>query len=269
LLIRHGADPALVDAQGFDTFHLATHSSSPFLLAYLLSQQLPVLTDTADRDGRTCLQWACYQGDAISVELLLRYGADPNKTDPGGLTALHWAVVKGNVGCIARVVDRGGQVTAKNNQGQTPLELAGQLKSVAAWNRAMLQLGRHPDGRPRSRPLSERSTSLAVLLLPTALLGLVFRTLAFLPWYTGLPFALAEFAAAHHFIVRVLLEPNKMGSGGMDDRVTKSPYLCGLVAGSLFWVGWVWVTRIIRGPSLRPPLLRASSRSDAAMVVHR
>lgn len=89
LLISHGADPALTDAQGFDTFHLAIHSSSPMLITYLLTQQLPVATDATDRAGRTCLQWAAYQGDGISVDLMLKYGADPNKKDPGGLTALH------------------------------------------------------------------------------------------------------------------------------------------------------------------------------------
>ena len=155
LLILHGADPAHKDAQGFDTFHLSTHSSSPLLLLYLLSQQLPVATDTTDKAGRTCLHWACYQGDAISVELLLRFGADPNKADPDGLTALHWAVVKGNVGCITKVVEAGSDIWAKTKEGKTPMELARQLKSISAWQRSMSSLSREEDGRLRARVLNE------------------------------------------------------------------------------------------------------------------
>jgi palmitoyltransferase len=206
LLILHGADPAATDSQGFDTFHLATHSSSPLLLAYLLSQQLPVATDATDRAGRTCLQWACYQGDGLSVDLLLKFGANANRPDPGGLTALHWAVVKGNVGCIAKVVEAGGDIWAKNAQGQTPLDLAKQLNSVAAWDRAMAQLGRESDGRLRSRPLSERNSRVAIFALPCLLLFLVFTTVNILPWFTGVPLALAEFYGMHHVVTRVLLD---------------------------------------------------------------
>jgi palmitoyltransferase len=31
----------------------------------------------------------------------------------------------------------------------------------------------------------------------------------------------------------------------MDDRVTKSPYMCGLVSGSVVVVGYVWATNLV------------------------
>lgn len=40
--------------------------------------------------------WAAYQGDALSVELLLKHGASVAVRDNAGLTPLHWAVVRGN-----------------------------------------------------------------------------------------------------------------------------------------------------------------------------
>ena len=246
LLILHGADPSLNDAQGFDTFHLAVHSSAPLLIAYLLSQQLPVATDAVDRAGRTCLQWAAYQGDAISVDLFLKHGADPNRSDPQGLTALHWAVVKGNVGCIAKIVEAGSDLDAKTGEGQTPIALAKQVNSFSAWQRAMQSIGREPDGRIKHRPLSDRNTHIAIAILPTFLLYLAFKTFELLPWYTAFPLALAEFFGGHHVVTRVLLDSGGR-HGGSDDRVMKSPYLAGVLGGSMFWVGWVWVRKLVTG----------------------
>ncbi|GAA95868.1 uncharacterized protein L969DRAFT_18289 [Mixia osmundae IAM 14324] len=243
LLIVHGADPAVTDSQGFDTFHLATHSSAPLLLAYLLTQQLPVATDATDGDGRTCLHWACYQGDAISVSLLLMHGSNPNAKDPSGMSALHWAVVKGNINCIAKIIEAGGDPRAKNEEGLTPMELAQKLKSILPWNRAMAQAKRQPDGSVLPRRLSDKQTTIAVLLLPTPVLGIAFKTLDILPWYTGLPLAFAEFFALNHVVTRVLLAAPPR-QNGMSDATAASPYLCGVLAGSLFWVGETWVTRL-------------------------
>jgi hypothetical protein len=218
---------------------------------YLLTQQLPVATDAVDKAGRTCLHWACYQGDAISVELLLRFGYNPNKQDPGGLSALHWAVVKGNVGCISKVAEAGGDVEIKTNEGQTPFELSKQLSSIAAWNRAMASISRSPDGRPKKTPLSPRNTQLAVAILPCMVLYLVFKTFDILPWYTALPLAAAEFFGANHVITRVLLDAGGRHAAGMDDKVIKSPYLSGLLGGSVLWVGFAWVTKLTSGASRR------------------
>lgn len=242
LLISHGADPSLTDAQGFDTFHLAIHSSSPMLVAYLLTQQLPVATDAVDRAGRTCLQWAAYQGDGISVDLLLRHQADPNKKDPSGLTALHWAVVKGNVTCISKILTAGGDPTIKNAESQTPYDLARQLNNVQSWQRAMHAAHREVDGRIKPRPLSEKNSSLAIGLLPTALLYTAFKTFSILPWYTALPVAVAEWFGVHHVIVRVLLDAK-----ASDDRVMKSPYLSGVLGASIILAGWTWVGTLVGG----------------------
>jgi len=40
--------------------------------------------------------WAAYQGDAISVDILLKHAAYPHLQDEKGMSALHWSVVKAN-----------------------------------------------------------------------------------------------------------------------------------------------------------------------------
>jgi len=227
------------------------------LVTYLLTQQLPVATDAVDRAGRTCLQWAAYQGDGISVDLMLKHGADPNKKDPGGLTALHvrinspdarfianmnvqWAVVKGNVNCIAKIIEAGADPSLKNNENQTPFELARQLNSVSAWQRAMQSISREPDGRIKARPLSEKNTTAAIMILPCVMLYVAFKTFTILPWYTALPVVAAEWFGLHHVVVRVLLD-----ASASDDRISTSPYLAGVLGGSVICVGWTWLTTLV------------------------
>ena len=94
LLLQYGGDPLLTDAQGFNILHLATHSSNIMLILYLLHQPL-ITPDLTDPQDHAPIMWAAYQGDALSVDVLLRWGADVKKRDQAGLTALHWAVVRG------------------------------------------------------------------------------------------------------------------------------------------------------------------------------
>ena len=95
LLLQYGGDPLLTDSQGFNTLHLATHSSNIMLILYLLHQPL-ITPDLTDPQDHAPIMWAAYQGDALSVDVLLRWGADVKKRDQAGLTALHWAVVRGH-----------------------------------------------------------------------------------------------------------------------------------------------------------------------------
>lgn len=60
LLLHHSADPNLRDSQGFNTLHLATHSSGVMALLYMLHQ--PIAVDEKDTDGHTALMWAAWQG---------------------------------------------------------------------------------------------------------------------------------------------------------------------------------------------------------------
>ena len=107
LLLDHGANPLQLDGQGFHTLHLATHSSLVMTIVYLLQRaefQPQVALDRKDTQGHTALMWAAFQGDALSVDVLLKHGAAVHVSDMDGLTPLHWAVVHGNRLCILRLI---------------------------------------------------------------------------------------------------------------------------------------------------------------------
>jgi hypothetical protein len=185
--------------------------------------------------------WAAYQGDALSVEMLLKHGANANTRDDAGLTPLHWAVVRGNKVCILKLFEKGAEIHAKDNEGRTARDMAVELKSLGAWKRALEEGGFTEDGSKRKKPLSERNTKLAVFFMPTIFLYLMFTTLTVLPWYTGMILAMAEFFGMHHIVTRVLLNRPTY-----TESITASPYFSGIIFGSMVWVAFAWVTRLLQ-----------------------
>ncbi|KAH8112127.1 DHHC palmitoyltransferase-domain-containing protein [Phellopilus nigrolimitatus] len=62
-----------------------------------------------------------------------------------------------------------------------------------------------------------------------------------MPWYTGILLAMAEFFAMHHIVTRVLLN-----SASYTEGVIQSPYYSGIIFGSMVWVAYCWVTRLVQ-----------------------
>lgn len=246
LLLKYNADPTLLDSQSFNTLHLAVHSSSALLLAYLLFTSQPVAIDSSDLEGHTSLHWACYQGDSISVDLLIRSGADPRRPDHAGLVPLHWAAVKGNAACIKRLVEAGADLSAKEKAGKTPRDMATELKSVAAFDRGLSDAGCNGEGKKIEGALSARHTIMAILGIPTCVFFFVLNTLATLPWYAAILFTAAEFFGMHYVITKTLLG---VSGGQSSDRITKSPYFTSIILASLVWVSYVWITRCLMSKS--------------------
>ncbi|RXK35073.1 palmitoyltransferase AKR1 [Tremella mesenterica] len=242
LLLSRGADPNLFDAQGFNTLHLITHSSGVMPLLYMLHQ--PVAIDERDSDGHTALMWAAYQGDAISVDLLIRHGASVNTRDNAGMTPLHWAAVKGSKVAIRHLVEAGAELQAKEDQGKTPRDMAEELKGLAPFQKALEEAGYSSTGMRRISRLSPRNTRLALLVGPTIWLGLLFETFTLFPGYVAWPLAVAEFWSMQIVVVKVLLahEPE-------EGKVSGSPHFAAIIIGSLVWVFYAFVTRLtVRTP---------------------
>ena len=131
-------------------------------LLYILQQ--PISVDSQDAQGHTSLMWAAYQGDAISVDLLLRHGASVTMRDNAGLTPLHWAVVRGNRFCIKRLVEARADIRAKDDSGKTPRDMAVELKSLAAFTNALEEAGFTEDGTRITSLMNEVSSILCTAL---------------------------------------------------------------------------------------------------------
>ena len=175
LLLQHGADPLITDAQGYNTLHISTFNGNVLLLVLLLHQGIAV--DVLDSFGHTSLMWAAYKGFPQCVDLFLRWGASVHATDEQGFTALHWALVKGNQGCIQKLIEFGADRFAKTQTGKTPALTASELGTEGPWLRSLRECGFDSEGNTATPPWPGASVFLKDKKT------FVTRFTFFLPWF--------------------------------------------------------------------------------------
>jgi hypothetical protein len=84
--------------------------------------------DKQDKDGWTALIFAATQGHEIAVDLLLKEGADPNIAANKGETALLGAVMTGKTTIVRSLLQAGANPMARLDSGQNALDLANQYQ---------------------------------------------------------------------------------------------------------------------------------------------
>jgi ankyrin repeat protein len=104
------------------------------------------------RDGETALHVAGIRGDVLTVEALIKAGADVNARTPAGatlqMTPLHWAIYHGHTEMVRRLLDAGADPAAPNEHGKTPLQMCdevGQAPSAELIRKAILSAGDRGD----------------------------------------------------------------------------------------------------------------------------
>lgn len=241
LLLERGGNPLVRDAQGFNVLHLITHSSMVMPLVYILQRDefSDSAIDLVDPEGHTALMWAAYQGDAVSVEILLQHGASTDVTDKGNLSPLHWAVVYGDKICIRHILAAGAPLDARDANGKTPEGLAVALDTVDAYDQALKELGWDHNGKLTHgvipRPLRRPMTYLVHIIG----FGLTYAHMNRLPWFLVLPAALLSLAIMHISIAVLCTET--WGSHALQ----LSDYFQSLLVVSLVWPFILWLRDMI------------------------
>ncbi|XP_074599566.1 palmitoyltransferase ZDHHC17-like [Brevipalpus obovatus] len=130
LLLQHGADPAILDSEGYNCLHLAAQFGFTSIAAYLIAKGMEI--DAPDSNGMTALMWASFRVRTDDpARLILSLGASTNLTDTtNNNTALHWAVYSRNLNAISNLLDAGASVFVQNVNGDTPLEMARKLQAT-------------------------------------------------------------------------------------------------------------------------------------------
>ncbi|CAB4256014.1 similar to Saccharomyces cerevisiae YDR264C AKR1 Palmitoyl transferase involved in protein palmitoylation [Maudiozyma barnettii] len=252
-LITFGADINLTDDQGFNLLHLAVNSSNIMLVAYVLFFVVNkglLDINTQDPNGRTSLLWASYQGDSLTVALLLKFGANINLQDSGGFTALHWGVVKGQLHVIKYLIRAGGDFFQKTNDGKDCFVISNELHTAHSLKRALNSCGFKDNGYPTwrlfSEPLYAKFTIFITPLLFIGVVGNLFCVSNPIIWILVsmiLGFSLSQ------FFQRLVL-PSFIGSSDASDplidyNIARSPLMAGIFFGSLFWVTVVSTLMIV------------------------
>ena len=245
LLLQAGTDVLLVDGQGYNILHLATIDGNAFLLVLLLHQEIPV--DITDPQGHTSLMWAAYKGFPACVDLLLRWGANVNATDEKGLNSLHWALVKGSQLCIQKVIEYGVDRFSPTFEGKTPAVVAEEMRSTRMWHRALSECGYEEDGNLTKLPLGMTSVvknrqvmAKIFFLWPFLILWVAISIMSGMPVYAGVPISVViSFAMQKALIYLAQWAPSDYR------HIHRTPYLAGVFAGTLFWVGIRWLVSIL------------------------
>ena len=102
----------------------------------------PLIGQTATGSSRVAD--AVERQDAAAVRVLLREGADVNRTQGDGATALHWAVYRDDLETTRQLLAVGADVGIANDLGVTPLWLACN-NGTAALVEALLDAGADPN----------------------------------------------------------------------------------------------------------------------------
>ncbi|HLH41668.1 MAG TPA: ankyrin repeat domain-containing protein [Bryobacteraceae bacterium] len=87
---------------------------------------------------------AAERGDRAAVRNLIERHADVNAPQPGGATALHWAVFHSDKEMVGLLLGAGANPKAANREGSTPLWLA-SINGDAAVIAALIQAGADPN----------------------------------------------------------------------------------------------------------------------------
>lgn len=199
--------------------------------------------------------WAAYKGFPTCVDLLLRWGADVRAQDDMGFTALHWALVKGSYPCIQKLIDFGSDRFAVSKpppgdtEGDTPAQTAAKMKSTRQWQKALFESGYDAAGNPIAFPIpfikdKKWFFHRFFFFWPFFLGGLQLYMLAYMLVWITVPGVLIV-GYAMQFLVQRLFRwaPTDMKT------MHHTPFLAGIFAGTLFWVGVRWVGAILPSKS--------------------
>ncbi|XP_016398403.1 ankyrin repeat domain-containing protein 50-like [Sinocyclocheilus rhinocerous] len=145
LLMRRGADTDVRDAEGRPLLYLLVLEGR-LDMAILLIEKGGVPLESKDAEGRTALHVAAWRGDLEGIELLLKYGADPNARDLDGRPPLHSVAWRGHA-AAGRLLLRAKGLNvdlACKQQGATALSIAAQ-EGHAETVAMLLEKGAEPD----------------------------------------------------------------------------------------------------------------------------
>ncbi|CAB0034262.1 unnamed protein product [Trichogramma brassicae] len=137
-LLRRGADPTVVNANGETPLHIVCQrlkdSDELAKMFFKVNEELnhTLQIDARDDLGNTPLHLALYNRHSKTAEVLLKRDADPNLANAEGLTPLH-IICDGYSDAdglaefffeINKNINRTVEIDAKDKLGRTPLELA-------------------------------------------------------------------------------------------------------------------------------------------------
>lgn len=129
---------------GYPALHMAIKMNYPKAVAMLLDANCNIeITNKRESSGwhgETPLFCAAFWGHDEIVETLIKAGANVNATARKQVSPLHEAVRMGNVGVAKLLLKNGANTQAKDHEGKTPLEWAGNPSRAQEFERLFSEI---------------------------------------------------------------------------------------------------------------------------------
>lgn len=247
-LLKQGADPLKGDSQGYNALHLAVHSSNIMLIIYMIVT-CEADVNVPDPNGRTALHWAAYQGDALSVDVLLKFKASVRSVDSQGFTPMHWALIRGQKDCLRRLIEEGSDLSATNYENKTCFDVATDMNNTSTLQDALYEAGFQPTGEPLKRYLDEKQAKAITFFYPYVVMGVIMKIVG-----ESHPLVSLLCCSAIFFISQKLLKKYLFPCYiRTDNAMVNSPLFAGIFSGSAFWIILVWLTTLLPYTALEAP----------------
>ena len=122
MLIKSKADINSKTEDGWSALHMACQNNHPNIVRILLAAGVDPEVTVWMNDVTPCLI-ASSRGNYSIVKMLLRKGANVNRAEFNGMTALHKAARGGHAQCVKLLLSNGANVDPTSSNGETPAQL--------------------------------------------------------------------------------------------------------------------------------------------------
>ena len=155
LLLEKGADPN-IKANGGIPLNLAIFRGDTSILICLLENGADVSLEKGTEPPMQPIQYATgrQSADKAIIEILLRYGADPNAASGGEVTPLQGAVRRNNSEVVRSLLEHEADPLFKGGIGKTPKEIAEKMLELIKTG----EISHLPDGQKNTEYIIELLT---------------------------------------------------------------------------------------------------------------
>ena len=122
-MLEQGADPNVQDNSGYTALMYACRNGEPEMIQMLLDAKADLYVQ--DNSGETALTTACSnpRGNRDVITALITAGAELDKRNNNGMTALMYLARNGYTGLMKLLIKDGADMNIKDAQGRTAFDI--------------------------------------------------------------------------------------------------------------------------------------------------